>query len=238
MSNIKLFNYSYYYKFPDPSKADKEGLVAIGGKLDVEILYSAYIQGIFPWYTDETPILWWSPDPRMVLFPDDFYPGKNLLRKIKKRIFTVKCDTCFEDVIRACAMVKRKDQEGTWITDEMMEAYIKFYNEGFVHSFEIFFNEKLVGGLYGVSIGKAFFGESMFHYVTDTSKIALYYLVEFAKKMNFIFIDAQQSTSHLKNLGAKEIPRQEFLALLQKALEYETIRGKWTYLFDELFNNQ
>lgn len=236
MNKSTLTPYPYFYKFPDPQQADEEGLVAVGGTLNVDILYSAYIQGIFPWYTDESPILWWSPDPRMVLFPNNFYPGKNLLRKVKKKIFTIKCDTCFEKVIKACATVKRKDQNGTWITKDMIKAYIEFHNEGFAHSFEVFLNNQLVGGLYGVSIGKAFFGESMFHYITDTSKIALHYLVEFSKKVDFLFIDAQQSTQHLKNLGAKDISRNEFLKLLDKAIKYETLRGKWTKIFNEFFN--
>jgi len=238
MNTKSTISYTNIYKFPDPREADKDGLVAIGGTLNSEILYSAYIQGIFPWYSDDSPILWWSPDPRMVLFPENFYPGKNLFRKIRKKIFTVKCDTCFDKVIKACATVKRKDQQGTWITNDIIKAYTEFHNDGFVHSFEVFLDDELVGGLYGVSIGKAFFGESMFHYITDTSKIALYYLVEFAKKMNFLFIDAQQSTQHLKSLGAIDISRNDFLNLLREALKYETIKGKWTELFDTCFNNQ
>ncbi len=234
---MRCFSPNKIFKFPHPESSDKEGLIAIGGSLDTWILYSAYVQGIFPWYSDDSPILWWSPDPRLILFFKDFHPGKNLLRKIKKNIFQVKCDTNFYNVIKACANVKRKNQTGTWITEDMINAYTRFHEEGYAHSFEVFYEGNLVGGLYGVSIGKAFFGESMFHYVTDASKVALYYLVEFLKKMNFLFIDAQQPTDHLKKLGAKEISRKEFLKLLNEAIKYDTINIKWTKIFDSIFNS-
>jgi len=213
--------------FPDPELSTPDGLLAVGGDLCAERLLEAYSSGIFPWYSDESPILWWSPNPRMVLFPDKFKISKSLKQIINSDKFEVRFDTCFEDVIRNCADVPRKEQDGTWITDEMIEAYIEVHKAGYAHSVETFSNGKLVGGLYGISIGKAFFGESMYHSESNASKIALAALVNKAIDYGFIFIDAQQKTSHMKNMGAELIPRKKFLELLKKAINFETLRGKW-----------
>lgn len=207
--------------------ADKDGFIAAGGDLSVESLISAYSSGIFPWYSEGSPILWWSPDPRLVLYPDKLKLSSSLKHTIRRRRFTVLFDNDFTAVINNCASIKRKSQEGTWITGDMQQAYIRLHHQGYAHSVETYFEGKLAGGLYGVSLGKAFFGESMFHRVSDASKIALYYLVEQIKQWDFHFIDAQQSTNHLRRLGAEEIPRKEFLLQLRRALEYPTRRGKW-----------
>lgn len=213
--------------FPDPSQSEEDGLLAIGGDLSVERLLAAYSMGIFPWYEKGQPILWWSPDPRMVLFPDKFKRTKNLSRLVRKEIFTVKFDTDFEQVISKCGSTPRKNQLGTWITDEMKAAYINLYRLGYCHSVETYFEGELVGGLYGVSLGGVFFGESMFHNVSDASKVALWHLVERVKGWNFDFIDVQQETAHLRRMGAQAIDRKIFLILLTKSLKRETRKGSW-----------
>ena len=217
----------YSYIFPDPERADKDGLLAAGGDLSAEALISAYSAGIFPWYSEDSLILWWSPDPRLVLFPEKLKVSYTLKQTIKRGKYTVKFDSDFDAVIRNCATVKRYEQEGTWITPEMQQAYSDLHHQGYAHSIETYHAGELVGGLYGVSLGKAFFGESMFHYMPDTSKVALYYLVEQLKQWDYHFIDAQQPTAHLKSMGAEEISRKEFLKKLKKALEFPTRRGKW-----------
>jgi leucyl/phenylalanyl-tRNA--protein transferase len=217
----------FEYIFPDPENADSDGLLAVGGDLSIESLLTAYAKGIFPWYDQHTPILWWSPDPRLVLFPDKFRPSKSLLQKIRSGYYQVDCDTRFEQVITCCAEVKRKVQEGTWITPEMKSAYINMHQQGYAHSFETYYGKAMVGGLYGVSLGRAFFGESMFYQKPDASKVALFYLVRWLKSHGFSFIDAQQSTLHLKSMGAEEIPRKQFMQILAEALKQPTIKGKW-----------
>jgi leucyl/phenylalanyl-tRNA--protein transferase len=217
----------FEYQFPDPRDADPDGLLAAGGDLSVESLITAYSLGIFPWYDDRSPILWWSPDPRLVLFPQRFKLSTSLKQRIRSGRYAVTADRDFEGVIRHCAAVERNGQAGTWITEEMIGAYIHLHHSGFAHSFETYFQDKLVGGLYGVSLGRAFFGESMFYLRHDASKVALYALVQWSIRNDFMFIDAQQSTPHLKSLGAEEIRRDDFLNLLQMALKSPTIKGKW-----------
>lgn len=217
-------------EFPDPNLADDEGLLAQGGELSPEFLLSAYCQGIYPWFCEGEPILWWSPNPRMLLFPDKFKLRKSLAQVIRRNTFELKVDTAFREVITACSQIPRPAQDETWITKDIIEAYVKLHELGFAHSFESYFEGELAGGLYGLSIGNCFFGESMFFTKTDASKVALYYLVQFARKNNFAFIDAQQNTDHLKSMGAEEIPRSEFLGLLKKALTSQTLQGKWTDL--------
>ncbi len=218
-------------QFPDPNLAENDGLVAVGGNLSVEFLLAAYQQGLFPWYNEGEPILWWSPNPRMVLFPEDFKCSKSLEQNIRNKKFSVRIDEKFEDVIRNCALVKRKGQKGTWITNNMIEAYIALYYAGYAHSVETYSDNKLVGGLYGVSLGKAFFGESMFYTLRDASKIALFYLVKIIKNWNFKFIDVQQSTAHLRSLGAKDVGRKEFLVMLKDVLQSDTKKGRWKCKF-------
>jgi leucyl/phenylalanyl-tRNA--protein transferase len=224
---ITFASMSFEYQFPDPASADPDGLLAVGGDINIESLITAYSQGIFPWYDEHSPILWWSPDPRLVLYPEKFRLTSSLKQRLRSHAFTVLTDHDFEGVIRNCAVIKRNGQDGTWITEEMIGAYVNLHHAGFAHSFETYFKGKLVGGLYGVSLGRAFFGESMFHHMTDASKVALHSLVKWSIQHEFGFIDAQQSTSHLKSLGAEEIPRALFLKLLKESLKVPTIKGKW-----------
>jgi leucyl/phenylalanyl-tRNA---protein transferase len=213
--------------FPDASLAEKDGLLAIGGDLSVERLICAYSNGIFPWYSDHEPILWWSPDPRLVLFPGQFKVSHSLRQKIKKGIFEVKWDTAFNRVIEHCAGGYRAVREGTWLTGEMKKAYEQLHRHGYAHSVESYFEGKLVGGLYVVSLGRAFFGESMFHRMTDASKFALYHLVERARELDFLFIDSQVTTKHLLSLGAELVSRKKYLGMLENALQYPTLKGIW-----------
>lgn len=213
--------------FPPPDYADPSGLVAVGGDLSDERLLEAYRVGIFPWYSVDQPILWWSPDPRFILELGEFNVSKSLRKTLKKNIFQVTFDRAFEEVIHACATAQRAGQSGTWITPEMEEAYINLHGLGYAHSIESWFRAELVGGLYGVSLGKVFFGESMFHRKNDASKVALATLVAQLKSWDFHFIDAQMTTDHMLSLGAKEISRRIFLKRLRSALRHPTKRGKW-----------
>ncbi len=213
--------------FPDPNLADDHGLLAVGGDLTPERLVLAYANGLFPWYSDGDPILWWSPDPRMVLYPADFKMSKSFRQTLKNSNFEVRFDTDFKNVIDKCAKVPRYGEDGTWITDEMKQAYYSLHKSGLAHSVETYRNNKLVGGLYGISLGRAFFGESMFHIERDASKVALYYLVERVKEWKFRFIDAQIETDHLKSLGAISISRVDYLNILKEVIKWPTKRGKW-----------
>jgi len=224
---MPIFELTEEIVFPHPNYAEDDGLLAIGGDLSAERLLLAYSNAIFPWFTNDKQILWWSPNPRMVLFTEKFKPAKSLLQTIRKQKFEIRFDTNFEAVIKNCASVKRPDELGTWITKKMKNAYIQLHKLGFAHSVETYQNNQLVGGLYGVSIGAAFFGESMFHKVTDASKVAFYSLVKCCKQLNIKIIDAQQTTTHLKSLGAEEISREEFLQILETTNNEETFRGSW-----------
>ncbi len=213
--------------FPRPELAEEDGLLGVGGDLSPERLINAYANGIFPWYSDEQPILWWSPDPRLILFPKDFKRNKSLKKVVEKGSFNIRFDNDFESVIRNCAIIKRDDQEDSWITEEMIKAYINLHQLGYAHSVETYFEDKLVGGLYGVSIGRAFFGESMFHKKTDASKVALWHLIDRLIDWDFDFVDAQQETNHIKSLGAIAVKREKFLNLLEIAIAKEGIIQKW-----------
>lgn len=224
-----IFRLSEELFFPPAYLAREDGLLAFGGDLSVERLLLAYGQGIFPWYTEEDPILWWSPDPRVVLFPDEFHLSKRLARTIRQGLFTVTLDTAFEQVITACAEPRQGHQDlGTWIVPDMIEAYIRLHEEGYAHSVECWQQGKLVGGLYGVSLGRVFFGESMFSRVSNSSKVAFAFLVKLLKKWNFSVIDCQVKTEHLKSLGAREIPGYQFNHLLDGNVDAPNRRGKWT----------
>lgn len=214
--------------FPDPELANSDGLLAIDGDLSTKRILLAYSQGIFPWYSEGSRILWWSPDPRLILYPSKLKVSKSLSRTLKSKKFNCKFDTNFEAVIRACAEIPREEDNGTWLLDEMIEAYIKLHKLGYAHSVETYFENELVGGLYGLSLGKSFFGESMFFKKSDASKVALLYLCQQAEAMGFYFIDAQVETKHLIKMGAEKVSRSFFLDLLDKALEYPTCRGYWT----------
>jgi leucyl/phenylalanyl-tRNA--protein transferase len=213
--------------FPDPRCADSDGLLAVGGDLSLERLILAYQNGIFPWYSEGNPIMWFSPDPRLILFPDELRISKSLRRVINLEKFETRFDTCFEEMIVKCATVERKHQDATWITSDMTDAYVQLHNEGFAHSVETLYEDELVGGLYGISLGGAFFGESMFHSMNNASKVSLCRLVEKLKSWGFDFIDSQIPTNHMKSLGAREVDRESFLTMLQLTLKRKTRRGKW-----------
>ncbi len=211
---MPVFQLSDKIIFPDPNLAEPDGLLAIGGDLSQERLLLAYSNGIFPWFSDGYPILWWSPNPRMVLIPKEFKRHKNLRRLVNKKYFSVTFNKNFEGVINSCAGVSRENQDGTWITDNMKQAYIALHHSGYAHSVEVWENDNLVGGLYGVLMGKVFFGESMFYKVSNASKVALWYLVDRLLDIGIELIDVQQETEHLKSLGARLIDRESFLNLL------------------------
>lgn len=199
-------------EFPDVSKASSEGLLAVGGDLSVQRLIHAYSTGIFPWFEDEEPILWWSPDPRFVIFPKDLKVSKSMAQLFKKKAFKVTKNKDFETVIRNCANAARHDQDGTWITENMIKAYIKLHALGYAVSVEVWQGKTLVGGLYGIDIGnKVFCGESMFTKVSNASK---YGFIEFIQSSEYDIIDCQLHTKHLESLGGKYIPRIEFLKYL------------------------
>lgn len=204
--------------FPNPEEADKDGLLAIGGDLSVKRLIHAYRSGIFPWFDDYQPILWWSPNPRMVMFLDDFKVSKSLKKIILKNKFTVTYNNCFEEVIKNCSQIKREGQQGTWINSQMQEAYLQLHKIGFATSIEVWLEDKLVGGLYGIDLKdkKVFCGESMYSYASDASKVAFYYLVAQLKVKNYQLIDCQMYTPHLERLGAVEISREKFLKYLNR----------------------
>lgn len=216
---MSVYQLTNDHVFPHPNLSNADGLLAVGGDLSVDRLLLAYENGIFPWFNEGEDILWWSPDPRLILHLDAFKVSKSLKRIIDSKKFTVRFNNQFEAVTEACASIKRKGQDGTWITNEMKNAYFKLHELGYAHSVEVYFEEQLVGGLYGIAIGKVFCGESMFHKMPDASKVALYYWIEVLKQNDFMFIDAQTPTAHLKSLGAEEISKTEFLKLLKKALK-------------------
>ena len=213
--------------FPPPHLAEKEGLLAIGGDLTEKRLLLAYQMGIFPWFSENEPIMWWSPDPRLVLYPEDIIITKSLEKTIRKQVFHITIDTEFEKVITHCAKVRTDNNQETWIVDDMIESYCRMHESGFAHSIEAWKDNELAGGLYGVSLGKCFFGESMFTIVSNASKVAFVHLVHYLSERSFAFIDCQVKTGHLKRFGAKEIPRRRFLVELKKALEAPTLRGRW-----------
>ena len=212
--------------FPDPSSADASGLLAYGGDLRPERLLSAYARGIFPWY-EEDPILWFSPDPRMLLLPAELYINRTLAKNLRRRRYEVRLDTAFERVIRSCAAAPRKGQDGTWITGDMIDAYLSLHELGFAHSAESWREGELAGGVYGVSLGAAFFAESMFANRTDASKVAFAVLLGQLEAWQFHFVDCQVYTDHTAGLGAREWSRAEFLNALEHALELPTQRGRW-----------
>ncbi|MCO5936626.1 leucyl/phenylalanyl-tRNA--protein transferase [Mucilaginibacter sp. RB4R14] len=201
--------------FPNPALAEEDGLLAVGGDLSTERLLLAYQNGIFPWYSEDEPILWYSPHERFVLLPEELRVSKSMVKVLRSDVFSITTDTCFDEVVAACSAVKREGQDGTWITDDMKAAYSKLHHEGHAHSVEVWQNDKLVGGLYGVEVGEVFCGESMFSTASNASKTALIHLCN-AKK--HLLIDCQVYTEHLESLGARMIPREEYIAILQKTI--------------------
>jgi len=210
--------------FPEISSALREpnGLIAIGGDLSLPRLLSAYRQGIFPWFSDGEPILWWSPDPRMVLFPNELKVTDSLKKTLRKQKFEVRFNTAFRTVISACSHTLRSGQDGTWITQDIIDAYCALHEAGYAVSAESWLDGNLAGGCYGVKIGSMFYGESMFHHVTDASKIAFVSLVEYLKNQGVGMIDCQMKTAHLASLGAREINRTEFIKKLAILCNNET----------------
>jgi len=215
--------------FPPPDLAEDNGLLAVGGDLQPERLLLAYSLGIFPWYHDGLPILWHSPDPRMVLEARDLHVGRSLRKSIRRHAFEIRMDTAFDAVIDACATVQRPDQEGTWITDEMKRAYCDLHELGFAHSAEAWQDGELVGGLYGVSLGAAFFGESMFARENNASKVAFVTFIEQIRRWGIHLIDCQVHTDLLEQFGAELWPRSRYLAALTAALDHPTLRGRWRF---------
>lgn len=217
-------------RFPPVETASPEGLVAVGGDLRPERLLEAYRHGIFPWYNDDQPILWWSPDPRAVLFPEKLHVSRSLKKSLRLGGFTVTLDTCFRDVMTHCAGPRPQyPNGGTWITPAMVEAYTGLHELGYTHSVEAWREGNLVGGLYGVTIGGAFFAESMFTRVDDASKVALVRLVQRLRSWGFRIIDVQQASPHVMRFGAEAIPRREFVAHLAAALKLPDRRGHWEF---------
>lgn len=213
--------------FPDPAHAEDDGLLAVGGDLSPERLLTAYALGIFPWYSENSPILWWSPEPRLIIEPGQEHVPSRLDRFLRRGRYAFTLDTAFDRVISACATVDRPAGPGTWIVPEMQAAYIRLFELGFAHSIEAWENGELVGGLYGVALGRAFFGESMFHLRPDASKGAFVTLIRALAGAGYILFDCQQTTPHMVRFGGFEVGRDDFLQRLEKALEKETQRGRW-----------
>ena len=217
MSNNKI----KLVPFPAVDNATEDGLLAMGGDLNLNTIVSAYAQGIFPWYSDDQPILWWSPNPRMVLYPNDVKVSRSLKKTLKRGDFRVTCNQDFDAVIKACAMRGNQNpniaNEGTWITDDMYTAYLALHQKHYAHSIEVWQGDKLVGGLYGLALGRSFFGESMFSRVSDASKVGLVTLCRYLSAANFRLIDCQVASDHLFSLGAIEIERNRFLSLIEDA---------------------
>lgn len=214
--------------FPPVTEAltEPNGLLAAGGDLSVPRLLDAYQHGVFPWFSPGQPILWWSPDPRMALIPHELKITRSLAKALRNRRYEVRADTSFRAVMQACAE-PRRDQDGTWISDDMIAAYGALHELGIAHSVETWIDDKLAGGLYGVAVGRMFFGESMFSRVTDASKLALVHLVRQLERWQFGMIDCQMHTLHLASLGARAIPRADFMRKLQELVNYRHEPGRW-----------
>lgn len=213
--------------FPPPGHAEKDGLLAIGGDLSPERLLLAYSNGIFPWYSEGDPILWWSPSPRLVVFPPELRIPKRLARLLRQEKFAVTMDSSFLQVITACATADGRGEKGTWITADMVAAYCRLHEMGFAHSVECWQEGKLAAGLYGLALGGVFFGESMFSRQANGSKVALVKLIQKLQGWKYDMVDCQMKTVHLLQFGAREIPGEEFRALLARSMERPTQKGKW-----------
>lgn len=230
--------------FPGPETATEEGIVASGGNLSPGMLLSAYSQGVFPWYGEDDPVLWWNPDPRCVLFPEKLHVSKRMERTLRSGKFVLRSDTCFKDVISSCAGIKRRHEDGTWINSDIIRSYCLLHELGWAHSIEVFapvdnkdslnsskdlsLELELVGGLYGISLGRCFFGESMFSRSTDASKAAFIGMVRTLASRGVEMIDTQLSTPHLFSLGAEEISRADYMDRLDSLLQYPDLRGSWS----------
>ncbi len=226
-SSVPVFQLTDDLVFPDPALAAEGGLLAVGGDLRPERLVLAYRNGIFPWYSEGRPILWWSPSPRLLLLPEELHVGRSLRKTMRRAPYRISLDEAFERVIEACASTPRSDQDGTWITDEMQAAYVELHARGVAHSVEAWDGDRLVGGLYGLAIGTAFFGESMFAMRPDASKIAFVTLVTQLTEWGIEMVDSQVHTAHLERFGARHWSRERYLAALANALDVPTRCGPW-----------
>ncbi len=226
---MTIFLLSHTIEFPPPNLAEKEGLLAIGGDLSEKRLLLAYQMGIFPWFSEDEPLMWWTPDPRLILYPHELRVSRSLKKTINKKMFEITMDTAFEEVITSCADVRIKNCEETWIIDDMITSYCALHKSGFAHSVEAWHEGELAGGLYGVSLGRCFFGESMFTLKSNASKVAFVALVEYLKERSFDLIDCQVTTDHLMRFGAQEISRNQFLVELAQSLKAPTLRGRWGF---------
>ena len=215
--------------FPPIEEAEPSGLLAIGGGLEPQRLILAYSQGIFPWYSEGQPILWFSPDPRFVLFPEEFHMSRSLKKRIKKRDFVVTLDQDFSSIIQHCSQIPRPGQSGTWITEDMIDAYKTLHKLGIAHSVEVYQEETLVGGLYGLCLGNMYFGESMFALVPDASKVGFSYLVQQMKVWGIELIDSQVHTTHLERFGARHISRKLYMEKVQELIIKPRVRKKWQF---------
>lgn len=217
MKKMKIIYLDNEQPLPDPSLADKSGILAAGGSLTTERLLEAYSKGIFPWYSEGDPVLWWSPDPRVLLFPEHLHVSRKMKTVLKKGEFRVTVNREFGKVIEMCSK-PRRNGEGTWITEEMKNSYTELHQKGFAHSVEVWKRDELAGGLYGVSFGKMFFGESMFSLVSNSSKLGFIKLTEYLKDKGFLFVDCQVDTDHLRSLGAISVDRDKFLKILEEGV--------------------
>ena len=225
---MPIFQLTEELRFPHPDLASRNGMLAVGGDLSIERLLLAYQHGIFPWFNPEDPIIWWSPDPRFVLFPEKLKVHKSMRSYFNQNKFRVTYDQQFETVMRECQQINRRGQYGSsWITENMVEAYVKLSELGFAHSVEVWKGEQLVGGLYGLALGKVFFGESMFTHESNASKFGFISLVRRLESEGFQLIDCQQQTNHLKTLGAEAISRKQFLSYLQQHIAPPFTPTKW-----------
>jgi leucyl/phenylalanyl-tRNA--protein transferase len=218
--------------FPPPEGASREGVVAIGGDLSAERLLLAYAQGIFPWPSEGMPLLWFSPDPRFVLPPGAAHVPRSLRKRARRGGFEIRCDTAFGEVMKGCKRAYRPGQHGTWITREMMRGYEALHERGYAHSIECWMDDRLAGGLYGVSLGQAFFGESMYADEADASKLAFATLLGNLVHWGFDLVDCQVHTAHLERFGAEDWPRKRFLSALRTSLEAPTRKGAWAFDLD------
>jgi leucyl/phenylalanyl-tRNA--protein transferase len=219
-----------WFGFPPVDSASPDGVLCTGGNLSPGMLLSAYRQGVFPWFNDEDPIVWWSPDPRFVLLPSGLHVSGTMRKILKKRPYELRLDSAFREVISACSSTPRPGQRGTWITADMVDAYVRLFELGYAHSVEAWKDGRLVGGLYGLSLGSAFFGESMFSLEPDASKAAFIPFAWLLAEAGFTMVDSQVRTAHVESMGGRNVPRAEYLKMLAAALESPTLRGDWSAL--------
>lgn len=235
---FRLSNDEIFFLFEDINQASKDGLVGLGGSVSPDFILKYYSKGIFPWFKERNVPVWFSPDPRWILYPHKVKISHSLKSLLRKNIFTVKADTCFEKVINACASVKRKDADSTWIDEDFKSCFTELHHMQYAHSIEVFNRSgQLVGGLFGVAIGRMFSGESMFFIESGASKVALVRLCQFLKHYNYAFIDCQTHTRHLENMGATPIPRIKYLQTVEGVCKEEGLSGLWKNHFDEWLMN-